>query len=168
MVKIKTFAYEGKAKKLKGNRFTIKQLSELSGVPQTILRARLKGRETFSDQTLAPVEARKEPRRVRFAGMEDFNGLEVGNMYTISEFARAADINSKTMQNRLRGLAEADERHLHEARHKSNLQLSPFIHEADTQRAHELNVISRAALKKPLIDQKVVASMGFNNNRKWR
>jgi hypothetical protein len=168
MVKEKQYLYEGKVKGLSGKSLTIKQLSKAFDVPERILRTRFRGRDVVSDQNLLPTEARKEPRRVRFAGSEDYNGLEVGNMYTISEFARASNLNSKTMQNRLRGLTEADERHLCEARPKSNLQNSPFIHEADTARGHELNVISRAALKKPLIDQKVIASMGFNNERKWR
>jgi hypothetical protein len=165
---VKTFEYTGRVKKLFGKSFNIKQLSKLFEVPEHILRSRLKGKDQVGDKGLAPTEPRKEPRRVRFAGEEDFNGLEVGNMYTISEFARAAGLNSKTMQNRLRGLTEADERHLHEARHKFNMQLSPFIREADTKRAHELNVMSRAHLKMPLIDQKVIASMGSNNDRKWR
>lgn len=157
----KEYLYEGDNAEMDGESFTIDYLSKAFNLDAQLLRNRFRNLDVVSDHNLLPQGPKKEVRRVRFAGEEDYNGLIVGESYTVSEYARESGLNSKTLQNRLRGLEEADERHLIPARHKSNLQNSPFIHEADTARGHELNVISRAALKKPLVKT-------INKTRKWR
>ena len=156
----KTFEY-------KGEQMTVKQLAKLSGVPGLVLRTRLFGHEVVTADHLKPSEPRKEPKRLRFAGEDDYNGLEVGNMYTVSEIAKAADLNSRTMHNRLRGRSECDERHLIPARGKYMILDSPVILEAETESAHLINVRSRQELKKPLVDQRLIKEI-TNNKRIWR
>jgi hypothetical protein len=156
----KTFEYKGK-------QMTVKQLADLSGVPSLTLRSRLFGCEVVTADHLKPSEPRKEPRRVRFAADREYCGLKVGNTYTVSEIARAAGLNSRTMHNRLRGLAECDERHLVPARGKNELLDSPIILEAETESAHLINVRSRQELRKPLIDQRLIKEI-TKNKRIWR
>ena len=156
----KTFEYKGK-------QMTVKQLAKLSGVPGLVLRTRLFGYTVVTADHLKPSEPRKEPKRLRFAGEEDYNGLEVGNMYTVSEIAKAADLNSRTMHNRLRGLEYCDERHLIPARSKYMILDSPVILEAETELAHLINVRSRQELKKQLVCQEIIKKI-TKNKRIWR